>query len=44
MGNRMEENLQENYGNLERENFHSDIELEHLNFKLGDNYNKFLIN
>ena len=44
MGNRMEENLQENYGNLERENIHSDIELEHLNFKLGDNYNKFLIN
>ena len=44
MGNRMEENLQENYGNLDRENFHSDIELEHLNFKLGDNYNKFLIN
>jgi hypothetical protein len=42
--NEMELGLQENYGNLEKEGFHSDIELEHLNFKLGDNYNKFLIN
>ncbi len=42
--NEIELGLQENYGNLEKEGFHSDIELEHLNFKLGDNYNKFLIN
>jgi len=31
-------------GKLENGGYHSDVELEHLNFRLGDNYNRFLIN
>ena len=37
----MEDDLQ---GNLENGDYHSDVELEHLNFRLGDSYNRFLIN
>ena len=41
---KMEVDLQENLGNLENGDYHSEVELEHLNFRLGDSYNRFLIN
>ena len=40
----LDENISDLEGKLENGGYHSDVELEHLNFRLGDNYNRFLIN